>query len=51
MSERTETGGPNRTPRSEIKAAVSASRKKEPVLLLDLSTSMDWPAADEDGRD
>jgi hypothetical protein len=43
---RTETGGPTtRTPRSEITAAVSASRKKEPVLLLDLSGSMDWEAA------
>jgi hypothetical protein len=42
---RTETGGPTRTPRSEITAAVSANRKKEPVLLLDLSTSMDWDAA------
>ena len=42
---RTETGGPTRTPRSEISAAVPASRKKEPVLLLDLSTSMDWDAA------
>ena len=39
---RTETGGPNRTPRSEIIPAVSASRKKEPVILIDLSTSMDW---------
>jgi len=44
-SERTETGGPTRTPRSEITAAVPASRKKEPVLLLDLSGSMDWDAA------
>ena len=44
-----ETGGPNRTPRSEIRPAVSASRKKEPVLLLDLSTSMNWGAADEYG--
>ena len=43
--ERTETSGPTRTPRSEISAAVPASRKKEPVLLLDLSTSMDWEAA------
>jgi hypothetical protein len=52
MSEpRTETGGPNRTPRSEIGPAVSANRKKEPVLLLDLSTSMDWHAADENGPD
>lgn len=42
---RTETGGPNRTPRSEITAAVSGNRKKEPVLLQDLSTSMDWEAA------
>jgi hypothetical protein len=44
-----ETGGPNRTPRSEIRPAVSANRKKEPVLLLDLSTSMNWGAADEYG--
>lgn len=44
MPGRTETGGPNRTPRSEITPAVAASRKKEPVLLLDLSTSMDWDA-------
>jgi hypothetical protein len=44
-----ETGGPNRTPRSEIHPAVSANRNKEPVLLLDLSTSMDWGAADEYG--
>src|SRR5690348_13877863 len=48
---RQETGGPNRTPRSEIGPAVSANRKKEPVLLLDLSTSMDWGAADENGPD
>jgi hypothetical protein len=41
---RTETGGPTRTPRSEITPAVSASRKKEPVCLLDLSGSMDWEA-------
>lgn len=52
MSEaRTETGGPSRTPRSEITAAVSANRAKEPVLLLDLSTSMNWNAADESGPD
>lgn len=44
---RQETGGPNRTPRSEITPAVSSNRKKEPVLLLDLSTSMDWSAEDE----
>jgi hypothetical protein len=46
---RAETGGSNRTPRSEIRPAVSANRKKEPVLLLDLSTSMNWGAADEYG--
>lgn len=46
MPEQAETGGPNRTPRSEISPAVSANRKKEPVLLLDLSTSMNWEAAD-----
>src|SRR5260221_3049973 len=46
---RQETGGPSRTPRSEIGPAVSANRKKEPVLLLDLSTSMDCSAADENG--
>jgi hypothetical protein len=44
-----ETGGPNRTPRSQIRPAVSANRNKEPVLLLDLSTSMNWGAADEYG--
>ncbi len=49
--ERQETGGPNRTPRSEIGPAVSANRKKEPVLLLDLSTSMDWSASDDNGPD
>ena len=32
---RAQTGGPNRTPRSEIRPVVSANRKKEPVLLLD----------------
>ncbi|HEV2175261.1 MAG TPA: hypothetical protein VGR71_16930 [Nitrospira sp.] len=48
---REETGGPNRTPRSEIVPAVAANRKKEPVLLLDLSGSMDWNAADENGPD
>lgn len=47
MSEpRQETGGPARTPRAEIVPAVSAQRREtvgaEPVLLLDLSTSMDW---------
>src|SRR5215469_12775799 len=50
MSEaRAETGGPNRTPRSKIRPAVSSNRKKEPVLLLDLSTSMNWGAADQHG--
>ena len=44
---RAETGGPNRTPRSEIHSVVSVNRNKEPVLLLDLSTSMNWGAADE----
>src|SRR5262249_27170073 len=44
-----ETGGPSRTPRSEIRPAVSSNRKKEPVLLLDLSTSMNWGAANEYG--
>ncbi len=48
--ERTETGGPSRTPRSEITPAVPASSKKEPVLLLDLSTSMDWDAAPGGGE-
>lgn len=48
--DRTETAGPNRTPRSEIEPAVSANRKKEPVLLLDLSTSMDWEAAPGSGE-
>ena len=43
------TGGPNRTPRDQIRPVVSANRKKEPVLLLDLSTSMNWGAADEYG--
>lgn len=50
ITTRTETGGPSRTPRSEITPAVSANRKKEPVLLLDLSTSMDWEAADGAGE-
>jgi hypothetical protein len=46
---RAETGGANRTSRSQIRPAVSANRRKEPVLLLDLSTSMNWGAADEYG--
>ena len=37
--------------RSKIGPAVSANRKKEPVLLLDLSTSMDWGAANENSPD
>ena len=45
MPEHEQTGGASRTPRSEIGPAVSANRKKEPILLLDLSTSMDWEAA------
>lgn len=48
-AERTETGGPTRTPRSEIGPVISQVRREEvgvePVLLLDLSTSMDWEAA------
>ena len=47
MTERTETGGPNRTPREEITSVRKRNRKYEPVLLLDLSTSMDWSAEDE----
>jgi hypothetical protein len=47
MTERTETGGPDRTPRSEITTVRKRNRSYEPVLLLDLSTSMDWGAEDE----
>lgn len=47
---RKETGGPDRTPRSEITSVRRANRKYEPVLLLDLSGSMDWGAADENDR-
>lgn len=47
---RTETGGPNRTPRSEITSVRKRNRKYEPVLLLDLSTSMDWSAISQDDR-
>jgi hypothetical protein len=47
MTERTETGGPDRTPRTEITSVRKHNRKYEPVLLLDLSTSMDWGAEDE----
>lgn len=44
---RVETGGPNRTPRSEITSVRKRNRKYEPVLLLDMSGSMDWGADDE----
>lgn len=47
---RTETGGPDRTPRSEIASVRKRNRKYEPVLLLDLSGSMDWGADNEDDR-
>lgn len=50
ISPRAETGGPNRTPRTEILSVRKSSRKYEPVLLLDLSTSMDWSARDEDDQ-
>jgi hypothetical protein len=48
MTQRTETGGPGRTPRSEITSVRRRNRKYEPVLLIDLSTSMDWGADNED---
>lgn len=44
------TGGPNRTPRSEIQPLAPLNKRIEPVLILDLSTSMDWGAEDEDDR-
>lgn len=47
---RTETGGPDRTPRSEIASVRKRNRSYEPVLLLDLSGSMDWGADDENDR-
>jgi hypothetical protein len=47
---RQETGGPNRTPRSEIAPLRRRNKKYEPVLLLDLSTSMDWSTTDESDR-
>lgn len=47
---RQETGGPDRTPRSEITPVRKRNRKYEPVLLLDLSTSMDWSAEDENDQ-
>lgn len=49
-SPRAETGGPDRTPRSEIASVRKKNKKYEPVLLLDLSTSMDWGADNEDDR-
>ena len=47
MADRAETGGPDRTPRTEITSVRKHNRKYEPVLLLDLSTSMDWSAENE----
>lgn len=47
---RQETCGPNRTPRAEITGLRKRNRKYEPVLLLDLSTSMDWSTTDERDR-
>jgi hypothetical protein len=44
---RTETGGPNRTPRSEIKSLRRPGRKYEPAIAIDLSPSMFWSAVDE----
>lgn len=49
MTDHTETAGPARTPRSEITQVISSARREEvgvePVLLLDMSRSMDWEAA------
>jgi hypothetical protein len=45
---RTETGGPDRTPRSEITGLRKPGRKYEPALALDLSPSMYWSAENED---
>jgi uncharacterized protein YegL len=46
---RTETGGPTRTPRSEIAPVIPAARREsvgvEPVMLWDKSGSTDWEAA------
>lgn len=47
---RTETGGPNRTPRSEITSIRKPGRKYEPALAVDLSPSMYWSARDEGDR-
>jgi hypothetical protein len=45
---RTETGGPNRTPRSEIKGIRRPGKKYEPAIALDFSPSMFWSAVDEE---
>lgn len=46
MTERTETGGPTRTPRSEMEPVIPAARREsvgvEPALLWDISTSTLW---------
>ncbi len=47
MTDRVETGQANRTPRSEITSVRKHNRKYEPVVLIDLSGSMDWSAEDE----
>lgn len=44
---RTETGGPNRTPRSEIVNIRKPGRKYEPAIAIDFSPSMFWSAVDE----
>jgi hypothetical protein len=44
---RTETGGPNRTPRSEITSLRKPGRLYEPAIAIDLSPSMYWSAQDE----
>ena len=44
---RTETGGPDRTPRSEIANIRKPGRKYEPAIALDLSPSMHWSAENE----
>jgi len=45
---RIETGGPDRTPRSEITGIRKPGRKYEPGLALDFSPSMYWSAQNED---
>ena len=51
---RTETGGPTRTPRSEIEPVIPAARREsvgvEPVVLWDKSGSTNWPIS-ADGQD